>query len=460
MTRPGQLAEFRYEPRRTDSSVTRARRPARRRVWWDGRAGMATLRGANSLPFQARPPPKGPRRLSSRATMTGRPDRPTPYTGPRARRGTGPRRCRGAHDGTGCSPARPGYGAAHASQSLATNRPRPPSRGARTGVSKRLRRLKRAPGDRAGSRSGSPGRRTRASRERRRATTDNEGVSGATLRPGKSYQACALLKTAWPDLERASATGTCGRVPSLSPGRTRHGNDPTSPRPLLTLAIRGRPRRNRFAVMSLIRAARLRWLRGARANPPDPATTDPQLNFRGRDRHFRALRVLVALREPRANALSRVDAADRPLHRRRGSRGRVSGGSHFSQKRVSMPSVDSFPAPSADGHHANRVVLEMHSDSVAIVSLFGEHDLGHYEQLKVAFDTAAVRRRNLVVDLSGCAFIDSTVISLLLTRSARSRVTEAGSSSSFTQMRAPSRASPRSLICSSWCRSMRRSLLR
>ena len=79
-----------------------------------------------------------------------------------------------------------------------------------------------------------------------------------------------------------------------------------------------------------------------------------------------------------------------------------------------MPSVDSFPAPSADGHHANRVVLEMHSDSVAIVSLVGEHDLGHYEQLKDAFDTAAVRRRNLVVDLSGCAFIDSTVISLLL----------------------------------------------
>ena len=56
----------------------------------------------------------------------------------------------------------------------------------------------------------------------------------------------------------------------------------------------------------------------------------------------------------------------------------------------------------------------MHSDSVAIVSLVGEHDLGHYEQLKDAFDTAAVRRRNLVVDLSGCAFIDSTVISLLL----------------------------------------------
>ena len=71
-----------------------------------------------------------------------------------------------------------------------------------------------------------------------------------------------------------------------------------------------------------------------------------------------------------------------------------------------MPSVDSFPAPPPRWDHANRVVLEMHSDSVAIVSLVGEHDLGHYEQLKDAFDTAAVRRRNLVVDLSVCAFIE------------------------------------------------------
>ena len=62
----------------------------------------------------------------------------------------------------------------------------------------------------------------------------------------------------------------------------------------------------------------------------------------------------------------------------------------------------------------SEVVLAMHSPAVALVSLIGEHDLGRCDQIKDAFDAAAMRRRNLVVDLTRCAFIDSTVISLLL----------------------------------------------
>jgi anti-anti-sigma factor len=52
--------------------------------------------------------------------------------------------------------------------------------------------------------------------------------------------------------------------------------------------------------------------------------------------------------------------------------------------------------------------------SVAIVRLIGEHDLGAYEPLKEALETAAARRRHVFIDLSRCAFIDSTVVCLLL----------------------------------------------
>jgi anti-anti-sigma factor len=54
------------------------------------------------------------------------------------------------------------------------------------------------------------------------------------------------------------------------------------------------------------------------------------------------------------------------------------------------------------------------SPSVAIVPLVGEHDLSCYESLKVAFARAAVQAPNVIVDLSRCEFIDSTVIRALL----------------------------------------------
>jgi anti-anti-sigma factor len=62
----------------------------------------------------------------------------------------------------------------------------------------------------------------------------------------------------------------------------------------------------------------------------------------------------------------------------------------------------------------NSVRIISATPSVAIVSLLGEHDLGDSEPLKVAFARAAIRAPNVIVDLSDCSFIDSTVIALLL----------------------------------------------
>jgi anti-anti-sigma factor len=56
---------------------------------------------------------------------------------------------------------------------------------------------------------------------------------------------------------------------------------------------------------------------------------------------------------------------------------------------------------------------EVHSTHAAIVTLCGEHDLASAEELKAALVTAS-RRRYVIVDLSGCTFIDSSVISVLL----------------------------------------------
>ena len=72
------------------------------------------------------------------------------------------------------------------------------------------------------------------------------------------------------------------------------------------------------------------------------------------------------------------------------------------------------PSPFRDHSGSSRVQVETPSPALAVVSLVGEHDLADCESLKQALDLAASRRRHLIVDLSDCAFIDSTVISLLL----------------------------------------------
>ena len=62
----------------------------------------------------------------------------------------------------------------------------------------------------------------------------------------------------------------------------------------------------------------------------------------------------------------------------------------------------------------NGVEITMASASIAVISLRGEHDLAGYEPLRTGFARAAIHGANVIVDLSDCEFIDSTVISLIL----------------------------------------------
>jgi anti-anti-sigma factor len=62
----------------------------------------------------------------------------------------------------------------------------------------------------------------------------------------------------------------------------------------------------------------------------------------------------------------------------------------------------------------NRLEIISATDEVAVVALIGEHDMGRYEPLKAALARAAIRAPNVVVDLTQCAFIDSTTLTLLL----------------------------------------------
>jgi anti-anti-sigma factor len=62
----------------------------------------------------------------------------------------------------------------------------------------------------------------------------------------------------------------------------------------------------------------------------------------------------------------------------------------------------------------NRVELTSAARDVAVVALIGEHDLGHFTALKSVLARAAVRARNVVVDLSDCAFMDSTTLRVVL----------------------------------------------
>ena len=62
----------------------------------------------------------------------------------------------------------------------------------------------------------------------------------------------------------------------------------------------------------------------------------------------------------------------------------------------------------------NGVEITMASASIAVISLRGEHDLAGYGPLRTGFARAAIHGANVIVDLSDCEFIDSTVISMLL----------------------------------------------
>lgn len=58
------------------------------------------------------------------------------------------------------------------------------------------------------------------------------------------------------------------------------------------------------------------------------------------------------------------------------------------------------------------IEVEVHSATAAIVTLRGEHDLSSAAELVAALTTASARR-NVLVDLSCCDFMDSSIISAL-----------------------------------------------
>jgi anti-sigma B factor antagonist len=62
----------------------------------------------------------------------------------------------------------------------------------------------------------------------------------------------------------------------------------------------------------------------------------------------------------------------------------------------------------------NAVEVKSASPWIAIVSLVGEHDLGDYTTVKTALTHAAVRAENVIVDLTECTFIDSTVLATMI----------------------------------------------
>jgi anti-anti-sigma factor len=59
------------------------------------------------------------------------------------------------------------------------------------------------------------------------------------------------------------------------------------------------------------------------------------------------------------------------------------------------------------------IQVEIHSADAAIVTLRGEHDLESRQRVTAALTAAAVCP-NVVVDLSGCTFVDSSLIVALL----------------------------------------------
>ena len=59
------------------------------------------------------------------------------------------------------------------------------------------------------------------------------------------------------------------------------------------------------------------------------------------------------------------------------------------------------------------IELELHSSSLAIVTLRGEHDLASSPEIANRLSSAS-DHANVLVDLSACTFMDSAVISALL----------------------------------------------
>ena len=69
--------------------------------------------------------------------------------------------------------------------------------------------------------------------------------------------------------------------------------------------------------------------------------------------------------------------------------------------------------PRGDKSLPATVVVEHHAPGLALVSVHGEHDLCTTPELTTALEQAAMHS-NVLVDLSDCSFIDSSVIQALV----------------------------------------------
>jgi anti-anti-sigma factor len=78
-----------------------------------------------------------------------------------------------------------------------------------------------------------------------------------------------------------------------------------------------------------------------------------------------------------------------------------------------MQAEDISPAPPQGGGSRRGSVGVSHDAGVAIVSMGGEHDIATAPAVSDALERA-VAHSSVLVDLSECAFIDSTVIGLLI----------------------------------------------
>ncbi len=82
--------------------------------------------------------------------------------------------------------------------------------------------------------------------------------------------------------------------------------------------------------------------------------------------------------------------------------------------------AQSTPPASSPSAVPNRVEFEVDSQEAVIVVLFGEQDLGSLDKLHLALDRAVAHQtRCVLVDLTACTFMDSTVITALLSVHAR-----------------------------------------
>ena len=70
-------------------------------------------------------------------------------------------------------------------------------------------------------------------------------------------------------------------------------------------------------------------------------------------------------------------------------------------------------------HHGS-IEVELHSDTAAIVTLHGEHDMESGTEVAVGLASAG-ERQNVLVDLSDSTFIDSSVIGALLRAAKQAR---------------------------------------